>query len=67
MAEASGENLGVLGYIAVDDVEITLKRVKELGGRVVVPKTLVSPYGYKAYFTDLDGNLFALWESLNKE
>jgi predicted enzyme related to lactoylglutathione lyase len=61
------ENLGVLVYIAVDDIKRTLKKVTELGGKVVVPKTVVEPHGYKACFTDPDGDLFALWESLNKE
>jgi len=61
------ENLGVLVYIAVNDIETTLKRLTELGGEVFAPKTLVAPHGYKAYFADPDGNLFGLWESLSKE
>ncbi|MFQ6065508.1 MAG: VOC family protein [Candidatus Bathyarchaeia archaeon] len=61
------ENLGVLVYIAVDDIKRTLEKVTKQGGKVVVSKTLVEPHGYKACFIDPDGNLFALWESLNKE
>jgi len=55
------ENLGVVVYIVVDDIETNLKKVAELGGKVVTPKT---PQGsaFKAYFNDPSGNLFGLWE-----
>lgn len=57
----AGENLGVVVYIVVDDIETILKKVAELGGKVVTPKT---PQGsaIKAYFNDPSGNLFGLWE-----
>ncbi len=55
------EPLGVVVYIIVDDIEATLKKVTELGGDVVTPKTRQGP-AFKAYFTDPDGNLFGLWE-----
>ena len=58
------ENLGVVVYIAVDDIDTILKKVTELGGKVVISKT---PQGstFKAYFTDPSGNLFGLWEERN--
>lgn len=57
----AGDALGVVVYILVDDIETTLKKVTELGGRIADPK---SPQGraYKAYFTDPSGNLLGLWE-----
>ena len=58
------ENLGVVIYIAVDDIDTILKKVTELGGKVVISKI---PQGstFKAYFTDPSGNLFGLWEERN--
>lgn len=57
----SGEPLGIVVYVVVDDVETTLKKVTELGGKVVTPKT---PEGsnFRATFTDSGGNLLGLWE-----
>jgi predicted enzyme related to lactoylglutathione lyase len=54
-------NLGVVVYVLVEDIEIVLQKVTDLGGEIVLPKT---PQGsaFKAYFTDLDGNLFGLWQ-----
>ncbi len=43
------------------DVQLILDRVVEAGGKVVVPKTQISPeYGYMAVFTDTEGNRVAL-------
>jgi predicted enzyme related to lactoylglutathione lyase len=58
------EPLGVVVYIVVDDIEAILKKVTELGGKVVGPKT---PQGrsYRAYFSDPSGNVFGLWEEKN--
>jgi len=56
-----GESLGVVVYIVVDDIDSTSKRVVELGGKVVTPKTPQGP-NFRACFTDPNGNLFGLWE-----
>jgi predicted enzyme related to lactoylglutathione lyase len=60
-----GKQLGVLVYISVDDIDQTLKRVVELGGKIVAPK---SKEGENAMATiaDLDGNLFGLHQSARK-
>ena len=43
------------------DVQITLDRVEAAGGKIVVPKTEISPeYGYMAVFVDTEGNRIAL-------
>jgi predicted enzyme related to lactoylglutathione lyase len=43
------------------DVQITLDRVEAAGGKIVVPKTEISPeYGYMAVFIDTEGNRIAL-------
>jgi predicted enzyme related to lactoylglutathione lyase len=53
---------GTLLYLnANPDVQIVLDRVKGAGGKVVVPKTVISPeYGAMAVFTDTEGNRVAL-------
>jgi predicted enzyme related to lactoylglutathione lyase len=55
------EPVGVVVYIVVDDIDSILKKVSELGGRVVVPRT---PQGssHRACFADPSGNTFGLWE-----
>ena len=55
------EPLGVVVYIVVDDIDATLKRVTELGGKVTIPKVPLGA-GYGAYFTDPNENLLGLYE-----
>lgn len=56
---------GPLIYLnANPDVQIVLDRVADAGGRVIVPKTQISPeYGYMAAFIDSEGNRIALHSS----
>ena len=53
---------GPLIYLnANPDVQIVLDRVPAAGGRVIVPKTQISPeYGYMAAFIESEGNRIAL-------
>ena len=57
----AGEPLGIVVYVEVDDLDATLRKVRELGGRVVTPKTPQGP-NFRATFTDPSGNLLALWQ-----
>jgi predicted enzyme related to lactoylglutathione lyase len=50
--------------IQVDDVDAALDQIERLGGRVVVGRTEVGGMGFSAYFTDTEGNVVGLWESL---
>lgn len=59
-----GEPLGVVVYVVVDDIEATLMRVIELGGKAVSPKIPVGA-GYAAFFTDPSGNRLGLYEEKN--
>lgn len=58
----SSETDGTLIYLnANPDVQIVLDRVEAAGGKIVVPKTEISPeYGYMAVFIDTEGNRMAL-------
>lgn len=43
------------------DVQQILDKVESAGGKIVVPKTLISPdYGHMAVFNDTEGNRIAL-------
>jgi uncharacterized protein len=49
--------------IGVADVDASLRRIEELGGKVAIPKQAVADMGFAAYFSDPEGNLVGLWES----
>jgi predicted enzyme related to lactoylglutathione lyase len=53
---------GPLIYLnANPDVQGVLDKVEAAGGKIIVPKTLISPeYGYIAVFTDTEGNRVGL-------
>jgi hypothetical protein len=50
--------------IGVDDVDAALQRVEELGGKTEIPKQAVADMGFSAYFSDPEGNIVGLWESV---
>jgi predicted enzyme related to lactoylglutathione lyase len=52
---------GPLVYFASpDDIDDCLKRVEAAGGKVLMPKTPIGPYGFIAFFRDTEGNRLAL-------
>jgi predicted enzyme related to lactoylglutathione lyase len=53
---------GPLIYLnANPDVQNILDKVQEAGGKILVPKTMISPeYGYMAVIIDTEGNRIAL-------
>jgi predicted enzyme related to lactoylglutathione lyase len=53
---------GPLIYLnANPDVQIILDRIEKAGGKIAVPKTMISPeYGHMAVFIDTEGNRVAL-------
>jgi predicted enzyme related to lactoylglutathione lyase len=53
---------GPLVYLnANPDVQQVLDRIENAGGKILVPKTQISPeYGYMAVFIDSEGNRVAL-------
>ncbi|HSF00778.1 MAG TPA: VOC family protein [Nitrososphaeraceae archaeon] len=52
-----------LNYISVPSIDEYSNKVKELGGKVVLPKTEITDYGFFAVCMDTENNAFALWES----
>ncbi len=47
-------------YVHADDPEGTLRRVEELGGRVIMPLTEVAPETMVALFADPEGHVVGL-------
>jgi hypothetical protein len=52
----------VLIYVGTDDIAADLKKVKELGGKVVMPEFPIGEWGAMAIFVDPTGNRVALWK-----
>ena len=48
---------------SVPSVDEYSNKVKELGGKVLLPKTEIIGYGFFAVCMDTENNAFALWES----
>ena len=43
------------------DVQLILEKIENAGGKILVPKTQISPeFGYMAVFIDTEGNRIAL-------
>ena len=60
-AYVPSESQGVLVYFSSQDVDIEIKKIEAAGGKVVQPKTQISPeVGYMGIFIDSEGNRMAL-------
>ena len=57
----------VLVYVQTDDIEVTLAKVKSLGGRVLVPKTEIPNVGWFGIFSDPTGNSVGLYSGKEEE
>jgi uncharacterized protein len=57
----------VLVYIDSDDIDADLKRIEQLGGSVVAPKTEIPGTGWFGLFKDPTGNTLALYTSMNPD
>lgn len=49
--------------IEVADIETTLSRIEELGGKRLQEKTPVGDMGFVGYFTDPEGSVVGLWQN----
>lgn len=56
-----GMNGAVIYLNANPDLSSTLNKIEKAGGKVIVPKTQITPdYGYFAFFIDTEGNKIGL-------
>jgi len=53
-----------LNYIAVESVDEYTKKIKALGGKVIVPKHEIPRIGWWSLALDPEGNAFAIFESM---
>ena len=53
--------IGLLVHIMVDDIEITIQKIIELGGTIVQPVGMDAPE-ITAWFRDLSGNVLGLYQ-----
>lgn len=51
---------GTLVYVHVDDIEGTLAKVNDNGGKTIAQKTGIGEHGFIAHFEDCEGNRVAL-------
>ena len=49
--------------VDVEDINATLAKIVELGGKIVRPRQEVGEMGFTAYFNDPEGNLMGLWQN----
>ena len=57
----------VLIHIHSDDIDADLKKVEELGGKVLHQKTEIPQTGWYGIFQDPTGNVLALYTSMDEE
>jgi predicted enzyme related to lactoylglutathione lyase len=51
-------------YVQVDDLQATLDKINQLGGKTVVPPMEVPTMGWFAWYNDPDGNTLGLWKPM---
>lgn len=55
----------VLVYIASDDIDEDLEKVRQLGGKVIHEKAEIPGMGWYGIFQDPTGNILGLYTSMN--
>ncbi len=53
-------------YVGTDDVDATLRKVEQLGGKVLTPKMEIPNTGWMAIFEDPHGGRMALYKSMQQ-
>ncbi len=52
----------VTNYITVADIEVLLRRVEQLGGKILVPRSPVAGMGWYAIVMDPESNPIGFWQ-----
>ncbi len=58
---------GMTNYILVEDIEATIAKAEELGGKLIHEKEEVPEMGWYALLADPDGNIFGIWKSMERK
>ena len=56
----------IINYIGVSSIDEYIKKVEDLGGKIIMEKTTIPGYGYLATFHDTENNILGLWETDSK-
>jgi predicted enzyme related to lactoylglutathione lyase len=65
--DISNENYNVgdiIPYVSTPDIEGTLAKAEELGGKILQPKTEIPGIGWFAFFADPTGNRVGIYSGL---
>lgn len=54
-------------YVGTDDIETSLEKVIQLGGKVSVPKSEIPGFGWFAFFIDPAGNNVGLYTEMPQD
>lgn len=63
MREKHAPEDGLVIVMSVKSIDDSLKKVEELGGRIVFPKFEVGKHGLYAQIADVEGNVLGLWQA----
>lgn len=63
MGQRQQQGTGITNYIGVPSVDEYIKKVEQLGGKIIMPKTTIPGFGYLAVFLDTENNSLGLWET----
>jgi predicted enzyme related to lactoylglutathione lyase len=53
-----------VNYVSVESIDEYSKKVTDLGGEIVVPKTEIPQMGWFALAKDPEGNIFGIFEMM---
>ncbi len=53
---------GITNYIGIGSLEKYSSKVRQLGGKVMMSETLVPGIGSYSIYSDIEGNVFAIWQ-----
>ena len=57
----------MVNYIGVEDIEAATEKVRAMGGTVIQERQEIPGTGWHAMVTDPDGNVFGLWQEMNRQ
>jgi predicted enzyme related to lactoylglutathione lyase len=62
----SSSETGMIVHIMIDDIKVTMQKIKDLGGTIVQPVGMDAPE-ITAHFRDPSGNIFGLYQEPAKK
>lgn len=66
IAQREKEYQKITNFIQIDSIDESIAKVKELGGQILEPKTVIPNIGFIATCKDTEGNIFGIMEVKNE-